>query len=170
MILQEASKEAAVTRADFESLEPELEAYLTGHWLTDFANFSAFVFARVPRLNWAGFYLFDGTALRLGPFVGKPACTEIRPGRGVCGTSFVKKSFLLVPNVDEFPGHITCDTASRSELVIPLLLGEEAIGVFDLDSPERGRFTETERLGLERWLSLLIRKLPQERLRKRPWA
>jgi L-methionine (R)-S-oxide reductase len=156
--------------ADYAAKLGELEAYLTGHWLTDFANFSAFVFHSLPRLNWAGFYLFDGTKLALGPFVGRPACTEIRPGRGVCGTAFSKREALLVPNVDEFPGHITCDTASRSELVLPLLINGECLGVLDLDSPDLARFTEADRTGLATWLGALAKKIPAETWRRRPWA
>jgi len=155
---------------DFKAQLPLLEAYLTGHWLTDFANFSAFVFHTLPSLNWAGFYFFDGTKLTLGPFVGRPACTEIRPGRGVCGTAFERRAPLLVPNVDEFPGHIVCDNASRSELVLPLLLNGTAIGVFDLDSPDLARFQDSDRVGLELWIAALLRKLPPDVLLGRPWA
>jgi GAF domain-containing protein len=156
--------------ADYSAKLPELEAYLTGHWLTDLANFSAFVFHSVPRLNWAGFYLFDGTKLRLGPFNGNPACTEIKPGRGVCGTAFQQRKALLVANVHDFPGHITCDSASNSELVLPLSFGTELSGVFDLDSPEVARFSESDREGLELWLEALRRKVPTETGSRRPWA
>lgn len=147
----------------------ELEAYLTGRWLTDFANFSAFVFDRLPNLNWAGFYLDDGASLRLGPFVGKPACTEIRYDRGVCGAAFSRREALLVPDVHHFPGHIACDSASRSEMVLPLLFRGEAWGVFDLDSPLLSRFTEEDRARLERWLSKLVNRIGP-RLSDRPWA
>ena len=149
--------------ADYELKLPELEAYLTGYWLTDLANFAAFVFHSVPDLNWAGFYLHDGTKLLLGPFVGRPACTEIRPGRGVCGTSFTSGKPLLVANVEEFPGHIVCDNASRSELVLPF-----TEGVLDLDSPSLARFTSEDEEGLSLWLAALLRKNPA--LSERPWA
>lgn len=152
---------------DYSAKQAELDAYLTGRWLTDLANFSAFVFHSLPDLNWAGFYLYDGSLLRLGPFVGKPACTEIRPGRGVCGTAFAQREALIVPDVHEFPGHITCDTASRSELVIPLAFGA---GVLDLDSPLPARFTEEDRVGLARWLELLPKKIPSSVWEARPWA
>ncbi|MGZ3655493.1 MAG: GAF domain-containing protein [Bdellovibrionota bacterium] len=158
------------SQADFTVKLPLLEAYLTGHWLTDFANFSAFVFHSLPSLNWAGFYLFDGQKLNLGPFVGRPACTEIRIGRGVCGTAFERRTPLLVPNVDEFPGHIVCDNASRSELVLPLLVNGTAIGVFDLDSPDLARFRDSDRVGLELWIAALLRRLPPAVLLGRPWA
>jgi L-methionine (R)-S-oxide reductase len=158
------------TAEDFLERQVELEAYLTGHWLTDLSNFSAFVFHTLPNLNWAGFYLFDGEKLRLGPFVGKPACTEIRLGRGVCGSAFVEKKALIVPDVQAFPGHIACDSASRSELVLPLLAGEECYGVFDLDSPTLARFQEGDRIGVEGWLRALYERLPREIHRSRPWA
>ena len=151
------------TLADYQAKLPELEAYLTGYWLTDLANFAAFSFHSLPRLNWAGFYLHDGQKLVLGPFVGRPACTEIRPGRGVCGTSFSTRAPLLVPNVEEFPGHIVCDNASRSELVLPF-----AEGVLDFDSPDFARFTAHDEAGLSLWLATLLQKNP--RLLERPWV
>ncbi len=155
---------------DFRAAIPGLEAYLTGRWLTDFANFSAFAFHALPDLNWAGFYLFDGETLLLGPFVGKPACTEIRPGRGVCGTAFAGGKALLVPDVHEFPGHIACDSASRSELVLPLFVGGVCRGVLDLDSPSPGRFREEEAAGLELWLKALYARLPPALWDAKPWA
>ena len=145
----------------------ELEAYLTGQWLTDLANFSAFVFDQLPDLNWAGFYLDDGKTLRLGPFVGKPACTEISYQRGVCGAAFREKRALLVADVHEFPGHIACDSASRSEMVIPFTAEGECLGVFDLDSPSLDRFREADRELVTTWLSLLAAKNPA--LTRRPW-
>lgn len=155
---------------DYAEMLPELEAYLTGNWLTDLANFSAFTYHALPGLNWAGFYLFDGQKLNLGPFVGKPACAEIRPGRGVCGTAFSKREALLVPDVHEFPGHIACDSASRSELVLPFFAGGELCGVFDLDSPEPARFLESDREGVGAWLGALSRKTEGETWRRKPWA
>ncbi|MGZ3693674.1 MAG: GAF domain-containing protein [Bdellovibrionota bacterium] len=147
----------------------DIEHIFCGQWLADLANFSAFVFQRLPDVNWAGFYLFDGQKLILGPFCGKPACTEIKVGRGVCGTAFAEKRSLLVKDVHEFTGHIACDSASRSELVIPLAKGGVAFGVFDLDSPSLARFTEKDRVQVEQWLELLIAKLP-ERISGRPWV
>ncbi len=161
---------AVAAAEDFEARLPELEAYLVGHWLTDFANFSAFVFHTLPGLNWAGFYLFDGDKLKLGPFVGKPACTEIKIGRGVCGTSFAQKKALLVHDVEAFPGHIACDSASRSELVLPVFEGQECIGVLDLDSPALARFGENDQSGLELWLNALQNRLPRGLAARRPWA
>jgi L-methionine (R)-S-oxide reductase len=154
----------------YETDFPELEAYLTGHWLTDLANFSAFVFAKVPNLNWAGFYLDNGQKLTLGPFVGKPACTEIRYDRGVCGAAFTQKKPLLVDDVHEFPGHIACDSASRSELVIPIIVNGSVLGVLDLDSPSLARFSSADELGLSRWLEALVKKVPSGVWEKKPWA
>ena len=138
---------------------PDLRAYLTGYWLSDFSNFAAFVYHSLPELNWVGFYFFDGNMLRLGPFVGRPACTEIRPGRGVCGQAFSSGRALIVPNVEEFPGHITCDSRSRAELVLPIVVGSLAVGVLDLDSPVPGRFSEADLEGLSLWLSVLVEKI-----------
>jgi len=154
----------------YETKLPELEAYLNGHWLTDMANFSAFVFHTVPHLNWAGFYLFDGATLRLGPFVGKPACLEIRPSRGVCGTAFAEKKAQLVADVAAFPGHISCDSDSRSELVLPLLAGNECFGVFDLDSPRTDRFHESDQRGLQKWIAVLLQNFPSDVSIVKPWA
>ena len=153
---------------DYRAKQTELEAYLTGYWLTDLANFAAFTFHNVPGLNWAGFYLFDGEKLRLGPFVGRPACTEIRPGRGVCGTAFQKREALLVPDVDAFPGHIVCDNASRSELVVPMIMDGECIGVLDLDAPVLSRFSEADRDGLSLWVGALLAK--SHSWAERPWT
>lgn len=156
------------TPVDFRARQAELEAYLTGYWLTDLANFAAFTFHALPGLNWCGFYLHDGDKLRLGPFVGRPACTEILPGRGVCGTAFQKKEALLVPDVDAFPGHIVCDNASRSELVLPMLVGAECVGVLDLDAPVLSRFSEADRDGLALWLDSLLKKTHV--WGERPWT
>ena len=147
--------------------EAELEAYLTGNWLSDLANFSAFAFHQLPNLNWAGFYLSDGKKLFLGPFVGKPACTEIAFHRGVCGAAYSKQQTLLVPDVHEFPGHIACDGASRSEMVLPILAQGKCLGVLDLDSPSPGRFQESDRILVEGWLALLLAKCPE--LKNSPW-
>jgi GAF domain-containing protein len=104
------------------------------------ANVSAFLYENIPSLNWVGFYFLKGNELVLGPFQGKIACTRIKLGRGVCGTAFLEKKILNVPDVHLFEGHIACDSVSRSELVIPLYKGEKGIGVLDLDSPLFNRF------------------------------
>jgi L-methionine (R)-S-oxide reductase len=113
------------------------------------ANTSALIFDLLPGLNWAGFYFLKGGELVLGPFQGKPACIRIAIGRGVCGTAAATRQSQLVADVHEFPGHIACDAASRSELVVPLLRGGELLGVLDLDSPEPGRFDDADRVGIE---------------------
>jgi L-methionine (R)-S-oxide reductase len=113
------------------------------------ANLSSLVFHSLPDLNWVGFYFFDGTELVVGPFQGHPACVRIALGRGVCGTAAASRQTQRVPDVDAFPGHIPCDSASRSELVVPLYRGDTLVGVFDLDSPILDRFDETDQRGLE---------------------
>lgn len=113
------------------------------------ANLSALVYHGLPRVNWAGFYLLQGDTLVLGPFQGLPACVRIAVGRGVCGTAVATASTQLVPDVHAFPGHIACDAASRSELVVPLFRDGRVMGVLDIDSPEPGRFGERDQAGIE---------------------
>jgi L-methionine (R)-S-oxide reductase len=113
------------------------------------ANTSALLFDLLPDLNWAGFYLLKDGELVLGPFQGKPACIRIPLGRGVCGTAAATRTSQVVADVHAFPGHIACDAASRSELVVPLLKGDTLLGVLDLDSPVPGRFDEADRAGIE---------------------
>ena len=113
------------------------------------ANLSSLVFHALPDLNWVGFYFFDGKELVVGPFQGHPACVRIALGRGVCGTAAQTRETQRVPDVDAFPGHIPCDSASRSELVVPLYAGERLVGVFDLDSPLLDRFDADDQAGLE---------------------
>jgi L-methionine (R)-S-oxide reductase len=122
------------------------------------ANTSALLFDLLPDLNWAGFYLMKGGELVLGPFQGKPACIRIPLGRGVCGTAAATRLSQVVADVHAFPGHIACDAASRSELVVPLLNCETLIGVLDLDSPEPGRFTDADRLGAEAVAALWVER------------
>lgn len=124
------------------------------------ANLAALVFHSLPDLNWVGFYFWDGNELVVGPFQGRPACVRIALGRGVCGTALATRRTQRVADVEAFPGHIPCDAASRSELVVPLLRGEEMIGVFDLDSPLRDRFDEDDQRGLEAIARLLVESLP----------
>lgn len=114
------------------------------------ANFSALVFHSLPDFNWAGFYLFDGTELVVGPFQGKPACVRIAMGRGVCGTAAQTRQTQLVHDVHAFEGHIACDAASNSEIVVPLVKKDGALlGVWDVDSPLVGRFDQDDRAGME---------------------
>jgi L-methionine (R)-S-oxide reductase len=128
--------------------------------ITLFANAAAFVYDTVERLNWAGFYLLKGNTLYLGPFIGKAACTIIEVGKGVCGTSVAQRVTIVVPDVNNFPGHIACDAASRSEIVMPLILASgRIIGVLDLDSAEVDRFSEDDRIGLELLRDVIVAKL-----------
>lgn len=113
------------------------------------ANLAALIFHSLPSINWVGFYFHDGNELVVGPFQGLPACVRIALGKGVCGTAAASGQTQVVADVDAFPGHIPCDAASRSEIVVPLYHGEALIGVLDLDSPEPGRFDDEDRAGLE---------------------
>ena len=112
------------------------------------ANVSALLYNSMADVNWAGFYLVKGEHLLLGPFQGKVACVKIAKGRGVCGTAWAEDKTQLVPNVHAFPGHIACDSASLSEIVVPIHAGGEVIGVLDIDSPLPARFTEADKAGL----------------------
>jgi GAF domain-containing protein len=113
------------------------------------ANLSALTYHSLPDLNWVGFYFYDGNELVVGPFQGLPACVRIALNKGVCGAAARTRQTQRVEDVDAFPGHIACDAASRSELVVPLVKGDRLIGVFDLDSPRVGRFDEDDQRGLE---------------------
>jgi L-methionine (R)-S-oxide reductase len=120
------------------------------------ANLCALLFHSLPDLNWAGFYLLKDEGLVLGPFQGKPACVRIALGKGVCGTAASQKRTIVVPDVNLFPGHIACDTASRSEVVVPLVRFGRVIGVMDLDSPKPGRFDDQDARGLEALADLFL--------------
>ncbi|WP_323991616.1 GAF domain-containing protein [Nguyenibacter sp. L1] len=124
------------------------------------ANVAALIFEALPRVNWAGFYLLRGDELVLGPFQGRVACTRIALGAGVCGTAAARRETVVVPDVHAFPGHIACDAASESEIVIPVLSGDRLIGVLDIDSPVKDRFTPQDRRMLEEAVALLVRALP----------
>ena len=113
------------------------------------SNLSALIMDALPNLNWAGFYLMRDGKLTVGPFQGKPACIHIVPGKGVCGTALSRNETLVVPDVHQFPGHIACDAASASEIVVPLHAGEKAVAVLDIDSPVKNRFSPEDRAGLE---------------------
>jgi GAF domain-containing protein len=136
---------------DYARLGAELTALLAGEHdlVANAANTAALLFGALPEVNWAGFYFLRGAELVVGPFQGKPACVRIALGRGVCGTAAVERRTLLVPDVHAFPGHIACDTASRSEIVVPLVCGGELLGVLDVDSPRPGRFDAADAHGLE---------------------
>lgn len=135
----------------YRELAVQLEALLRGERdpVANAANMSALLFHSLPDLNWAGFYLMRDGMLVLGPFQGKPACVRIPVGRGVCGAAVVRRESVLVEDVHAFPGHIACDAASRSELVVPLLRDGAVLGVIDLDSPRPARFTPEDQAGIE---------------------
>ena len=120
------------------------------------ANFSSLLFHSLPDVNWAGFYFAKDGELVLGPFQGQPACVRIKIGQGVCGAAAAKCETVIVPNVHEFPGHIACDSASNSEIVVPLLKDSHLIGVLDLDSPLIGRFDTLDGDGLEKLTRILV--------------
>jgi L-methionine (R)-S-oxide reductase len=144
----------------YEELRSELASLLTGEPdpIANAANTAALIYHALPDVNWAGFYFLRGNDLVLGPFQGKPACVRIPMGRGVCGTAAQQRKSLLVPDVHEFPGHIACDTASRSELVVPLVKNGVLLGVLDLDSPLAGRFDEADRAGCESLAATYLEK------------
>jgi L-methionine (R)-S-oxide reductase len=132
--------------------------------LANAANLSALLYEALPDLNWAGFYFLRGTELVLGPFQGKVACVRIALGRGVCGTAARDRKTLVVPDVHAFPGHIACDSASRSEIVVPLIHAEQLLGVLDLDSPVEARFDQDDADGLATAVELLLRHSDLSRL------
>ncbi len=148
-------------RTDYPVLISQAEGLIEGvpHLVANLANVSALLYTTMEGLNWAGFYLVEGEGLVLGPFQGKPACIEIPWGRGVCGTALAEDRTQLVPDVHAFPGHIACDGASRSEIVVPLHKEGKVFGVLDIDSPTEGRFSEEDRQGLEALVSMLEKQL-----------
>jgi L-methionine (R)-S-oxide reductase len=123
------------------------------------ANFAALIYNALPDLNWAGFYFYDGNELVVGPFQGRPACVRIALGKGVCGSAAASRQTQLVRDVHAFPGHIACDAASRSEIVVPLYDGDRLIGVWDVDSPKLARFDEEDRAGMERLAAIFMDSL-----------
>lgn len=123
------------------------------------ANFAALLYHAMPEVNWVGFYFLRDGELVVGPFQGKPACVRIALGAGVCGSAAAERRSLRVGNVEEFPGHIPCDAASRSELVVPLLKGDEVLGVLDIDSPRAHRFDADDEAGVERLVAEFMRTL-----------
>lgn len=124
-------------------------------WLANLSNASALLWLLLEDINWAGFYLYKKDKLILGPFQGKPACVNIELGKGVCGTAAETRSVQLVKNVHDFPGHIACDCASNSEIVLPIIHNDKLIGVLDIDSPILNRFNEEDQKGLEKFVNTL---------------
>ena len=146
---------------DYIVLQQSMRALISGvpHRIANLANASALLYQELPQLNWAGFYLLEGDALVLGPFQGKPACIRIPMGKGVCGTAAARGETVIVPNVHEFPGHIACDGASNSEIVLPIYVEGTLFGVLDIDSPIFDRFDENDRVGLEGIVEILSEAL-----------
>ena len=144
--------------ADYARLGQDLSALLAGEsdLVANAAHTAALLFAALPEVNWAGFYFLRGGELVLGPFQGKPACVRIALGHGVCGAAAVQRRTLVVSDVQKFPGHIACDAASRSEIVVPLLDAGTLLGVLDIDSPQPGRFDEADARGLEALGALFV--------------
>lgn len=145
------------TESKLDNMLIMLEGLVQGDELpiTKLCNASALINALVGRINWCGFYLEKNNELILGPFQGMPACTKIEIGKGVCGTAAFKKKTLLIDDVHNFEGHIACDAASNSEIVVPIVKGDKLIGVLDLDSDEFSRFTELEQRYLEKSVDIL---------------
>lgn len=142
----------ASKREHYDALLQQARALLAGEHdlIANAANFSALVFHSLPQLNWAGFYLYDGRELVLGPFQGKPACLRIALGRGVCGSAAASRQTKLVPDVNAYAGHIACDSASQAEIVVPLLRPDGTLlGVWDVDSPLRQRFDHEDQAGMQ---------------------
>lgn len=132
--------------------------YSERNMIANLANASALLYDRLEDINWSGFYLLNGKELILGPFQGKPACVRIAIGKGVCGSAAKDRKTYLVSNVHEFPGHISCDSASQSEIVIPIIVKEKLFGVLDIDSPVKNRFDEIDQAYLEEFVKILIKK------------
>ena len=144
-------------KTNYDGLVSQLSALIEGipYEIANLANAAALLWQELPDINWAGFYKMIDGALVLGPFQGKPACIRIPVGRGVCGTAAAEDQTQLVYDVHHFPGHIACDSASNSEIVVPIHVGDEIWGVLDIDSPSVGRFTEDDKNGLEKFVKVL---------------
>jgi GAF domain-containing protein len=150
----------------YRDLEAALVSLMDGEMdaLANLANAAALLAHSLEAINWCGFYLLRGEELVLGPFQGKPACIRIPLGRGVCGRAALERATLVVPDVSRFPDHITCDPASRSEIVVPIIEGDVLRGVLDVDAPEVGRFDREDLAGLERFVAALAPRIKWERL------
>ncbi|MFE9081405.1 GAF domain-containing protein [Bacillus cereus] len=145
----------------YETVIKQLDALLTGeaNVVANLSNASALLNQFLDRVNWVGFYVTEGNQLVLGPFQGMPACVRIPFGRGVCGVAAETKTTQLVADVHQFPGHIACDSASNSEIVVPIVKEETVIGVLDIDSPEKNRFDEVDQRYLEKFVETLLKHI-----------
>lgn len=144
----------------YQNLVSQLRSLLAGErdFIANAANFASLLYHSVPAINWVGFYLLKDKELVLGPFQGKPACVRIAVGKGVCGVAAAQRETVIVPNVHEFPGHIACDSASNSEIVVPLKKDGRLLGVLDLDSPQFARFDDEDAEGLNRLVEVFIKE------------
>jgi L-methionine (R)-S-oxide reductase len=149
--------ESTDKNALYAEIHRNLQAILNGETdpIANLANAAAILFWSLPAVNWAGFYLLKGPELVLGPFQGKIACVRIKLGQGVCGSAAAQHQTLVIPNVHEFPGHIACDSASNSEIVVPIIKNQALIGVLDIDSPEFARFDDTDKTELQKFGQIL---------------
>jgi L-methionine (R)-S-oxide reductase len=157
--LSQSNSAASTSKSElYHQLATQLSSLLAGErdLIANAANFSSLIFHTLPDLNWAGFYFVKDDELVLGPFQGHPACVRIRIGQGVCGAAAANRATTIVPNVHEFPGHIACDSASNSEVVVPLMKDSRLIGVLDIDSPTLLRFDEEDAAGLEILVRILL--------------
>ena len=159
----ELNVSGATAAERYAGLAEQAAALLQGEsdLVANAANFAAIVYHGVEGLNWAGFYFLKGNQLVVGPFQGQPACVRIPLGRGVCGTAAAERRTVVVDDVDAFPGHIACDAASRSEIVVPLIVNGELIGVFDIDSPRPHRFSTDDQAGIEALVARFVQSLNQ---------
>lgn len=147
------------TEKFWNEIASEVRGMMVPELIPNLANISAAIYHQLPDLNWAGFYLYDGKQLVLGPFQGKTACIYIPLSKGVCGKAATEKKTVIVEDVEKFPGHIACDSASKSEIVLPITDKEgNLVGVFDLDSPKQNRFSESDKTGLEKIVEILKEK------------
>ena len=145
----------------YDDLLSDLQGLFDGERdpIANAANAAATIWQHLPDINWAGFYFLKRGELVLGPFQGKPACVRIAIGAGVCGTAAARRQTVVVRDVHEFPGHIACDSASNSEIVVPLIRNHRVVGVLDIDSPSIGRFADADRVGCEAIAALYLRSL-----------
>lgn len=150
--------EQLLTEQLYSRLQQQAQALVSGEHdlIANMANISALLFNNLDSVNWAGFYLYKEDQLVLGPFQGQPACIRIPMGKGVCGTAAQTRTTQMIDDVHQFDGHIACDAASNSEIVIPLIVNDTLVGVLDIDSPEFTRFTEQDKAGLEAIASILV--------------
>lgn len=163
----EVRNDPADSRAErYRDLESALASLLEGETdsLANLANAAALLAQSLDAINWCGFYLLRGEELVLGPFQGKPACVRIPVGKGVCGAAARERATIVVPDVSRFPGHIACDPASRSEIVVPILEDDVLRGVLDVDAPEVGRFDHEDLVGLEAFVAALVPRVAWGRL------